>query len=209
MQRKIERCGLLGRKQITERMKLSRIHIFIFILLLAACSKDDDDSTDVCDIVVCYNGGYCEDGSCKCPEGYEGLNCLDVISPRSIVITSIEFSRFPRLKGNLTWDFDTNQNAEPFIRISQDGVFKWNSDFNAFPDAEPDELYTITPNTLLEFFDFTDITFSLLDWDEIGGDDLIDTYSVTMFNAENGLPRKLEYQMNNGTKLSLWVIYKF
>jgi hypothetical protein len=30
---------------------------------------------DACNDVVCANAGVCEDGSCKCPVGYEGTTC--------------------------------------------------------------------------------------------------------------------------------------
>jgi EGF-like domain len=42
-----------------------------FILLVAACTKP----LDPCAATNCQNGGVCDDGSCKCPSGYEGAEC--------------------------------------------------------------------------------------------------------------------------------------
>lgn len=35
-----------------------------------SCSKKDK-----CDSITCKNGGTCSDGVCKCPVGFEGVNC--------------------------------------------------------------------------------------------------------------------------------------
>lgn len=46
------------------------IPVFLMVVLsLSACK------TDVCDGVVCENGGTCEDGLCDCPDGYVGAQC--------------------------------------------------------------------------------------------------------------------------------------
>lgn len=39
-------------------------------VIYSSCSKKDK-----CDDIVCKNGGSCNDGVCKCPLGYEGVNC--------------------------------------------------------------------------------------------------------------------------------------
>lgn len=45
------------------------ISILTTILLLNSCKKDP------CETKVCQNGGFCDDGTCKCPEGFSGTNC--------------------------------------------------------------------------------------------------------------------------------------
>lgn len=37
-----------------------------------SCKKDDPDP---CENVTCLNGGSCDDGSCNCPDGYNGSQC--------------------------------------------------------------------------------------------------------------------------------------
>ncbi len=39
---------------------------------LASCNFLESDP---CNLVICANGGFCEDGSCLCPEGYEAADC--------------------------------------------------------------------------------------------------------------------------------------
>lgn len=41
--------------------------------IIASCTKKTED-TNTCQ-TTCQNGGTCVDGSCKCPEGYEGVSC--------------------------------------------------------------------------------------------------------------------------------------
>ncbi len=54
-------------------MNKNRNHIIFFVLicvsLLGACKKNP------CKGVNCENGGFCNDGSCLCPAGYEGNDC--------------------------------------------------------------------------------------------------------------------------------------
>ena len=42
---------------------------FIGTFLYTSCSQD------VCNNVVCYNGGSCSSGTCLCPTGYMGTQC--------------------------------------------------------------------------------------------------------------------------------------
>ena len=44
------------------------ITLFLFLtstFIFNGCKKDP----------VCLNGGYCSDGTCKCPAGFSGVNC--------------------------------------------------------------------------------------------------------------------------------------
>lgn len=51
----------------------------IFSLVLTSCKKE---VVDKCEDVICYNGAVCEDGTCLCPEGYEGTNCQETESTK-------------------------------------------------------------------------------------------------------------------------------
>lgn len=48
--------------------KLLKFNLFVFSLLMFACS-------DPCDDISCENGGNCDDGTCICEDGYSGENC--------------------------------------------------------------------------------------------------------------------------------------
>ncbi len=43
------------------------------LTIYSSCSKNE--TPDPCANVTCQNGGTCVNGSCKCPEGYEGADC--------------------------------------------------------------------------------------------------------------------------------------
>lgn len=44
-----------------------------------SCSKSDKNP---CENVTCQNGGTCVNGSCNCPDGYEGANCQTASSAK-------------------------------------------------------------------------------------------------------------------------------
>lgn len=53
------------------------IPILVMVLLSTLFSSCDEliTETDPCEDVVCLNGGYCQDGTCICTNGYTGTNC--------------------------------------------------------------------------------------------------------------------------------------
>jgi len=52
-------------------IKLLILGIFAF----SAMSTFTSCMPDPCETVVCQNGGTCVEGTCECPDGYEGTNC--------------------------------------------------------------------------------------------------------------------------------------
>ncbi len=53
-----------------------RRYILLAVLLFAACAIGVQSCIKGrCDNSVCLNGGFCVQGNCSCPSGYEGLNC--------------------------------------------------------------------------------------------------------------------------------------
>lgn len=61
-------------------MKLSRWIWLLLPLLITAtgCKRD------LCNDIECENGGRCETGACRCPEGYTGLRCEIEVDPCTI-----------------------------------------------------------------------------------------------------------------------------
>ena len=72
--------------------------LFLFFLgssliVFNGCDKDTSSpsqNNDPCESIVCYNGGYCVNGECLCPEGYTGPDCSQQVTPTKIRITKIE-----------------------------------------------------------------------------------------------------------------------
>jgi len=48
--------------------------VLLFTLCMFSC-EDLITQTDPCEDKVCLNGGFCEDGTCICLNGYTGSNC--------------------------------------------------------------------------------------------------------------------------------------
>lgn len=62
-------------------LKLSQYFIFSLLLCLTfySCKKEMNEP-DLCENIACLNGGFCENGTCNCPEGFTGDNCeIEVI----------------------------------------------------------------------------------------------------------------------------------
>lgn len=197
----------------SSHLKLKCFNLIVIVaIIMFSCSEDDEDhgASDACDFIVCQNGGACINGACACPPGTQGINCDEVLKPSRIIIRSIQFSGFPAFKfTNFKWDTD-GSNAEPFIRISRNGLERWTSKV-LFQNADPNGVYTIMPEETLGIRSpYNAYTFSLLDFDDIGSDDFMDSYSAdVLFKKENGLPTKLVWDMINCTRLTLEVAYEF
>jgi hypothetical protein len=50
--------------------RISLSLLLCLLLMLSACKQ-----TDKCESLTCQHGGTCEDGFCRCPEGYVGSLC--------------------------------------------------------------------------------------------------------------------------------------
>lgn len=76
------------------------------VLGFAACKKDEPNP-DLCSGTACLNGGFCVDGSCQCPTGFNGANCQFEMLPTSMKATQLEISQFPATDANgVAWDLN-------------------------------------------------------------------------------------------------------
>jgi len=69
------------------------------------CSKECSCVNDPCRNIVCYNGGYCYNGTCVCPVGYTGPTCQQQVTPKYIKVNKIIIEQFP-IKDTLGNDWD-------------------------------------------------------------------------------------------------------
>jgi len=88
------------------RYNLLLASVFLMVSLSTGCSDDDSsEPKDPCEGVVCANGGTCEQGDCKCPEGFGGEECRDEKTPRTIKVKSISVKEYPlQTSSGEAWD---------------------------------------------------------------------------------------------------------
>jgi len=139
---------ILKTKQVVRR---SIFLLSLFALCFLSCS-------DACEDVICENEGICNDGTCECPDGYEGMTCEIEKMPTSVTITKVEITRFPETNSflnNAPWDpnsppdlylsirsqFGDDENESEVLMDYSGGIpltFNWNTTMN-----EMDQNYLI------------------------------------------------------------------
>ena len=57
-----------------------------------------------CEEITCLNGGTCINGTCMCPDEYEGESCETPRVPEAVYVTGISFNGYPTFRDNDPWD---------------------------------------------------------------------------------------------------------
>lgn len=162
-------------------------YLFIPMLIVAAlfgngCKKENGGpfKKDPCKDKICLNGGYCEDGTCVCPQGYTGTDCSAQVTPSKISVTNIEVTKF-------------NQNGDPddalpdiYVKL-KDGSTVLLKASNAYTNAISPGSYVYTPVTPVELNAFTSYTMELWDYDAIS-DDLLQSITFASYSSTGGFP---------------------
>ena len=95
--------------------------LFISIIAFQGCKKDP------CSNVVCLNGGFCANGDCNCPLGYEGSDCSIEKMPTSVRINSIRLVRYPMTTtSGAGWDGLAGNGPDVFLTINSGTVSNLN-----------------------------------------------------------------------------------
>jgi hypothetical protein len=90
-------------------MKAFTLFSCLFILVLfSSCRKDIDPDPEsvieICDTLVCQNGGTCESGVCACPTGYGGYDCSQEVLADWIELDCVEVFHFIETNNGHAWD---------------------------------------------------------------------------------------------------------
>ena len=73
-----------------------KAHLYLLFSLLLLVSATSCKKKDPCDGVVCQNGGGCNaNGTCTCPEGYEGAFCETRKIPTAMRVNSVVLKNYP------------------------------------------------------------------------------------------------------------------
>lgn len=62
-------------------MKYLLTTLLLLNVFFISCNKSKDSA---CDVVICQNGANCQDGTCICPDGYEGTYCERLSAERFV-----------------------------------------------------------------------------------------------------------------------------
>lgn len=169
-------------------MKPTNFLIVVFLsLLFISCQKENEEDSnsfnlpgngDPCGSIECLNGGYCDNGTCICPQGFTGVNCGELDLNVSIRINSISVSGYPQTVGGNAWDdpfFGSSSTADPYWRIVRPNGNSSEST-TYFPNANGGTLY-FGPSSGLPFTIFSsDVdnshTIQLIDLDDIDASDI-------------------------------------
>ena len=77
--------------------------LLILLLLAAFSCKKETTQEDLCEGVICKNGGNCVNGDCVCPPGYTGADCSQEKVPVKMRISSITLTDFPHDDAGVSW----------------------------------------------------------------------------------------------------------
>ena len=64
-------------KGITAVVTVLIFSILAFVSCTKFTTKKNGTIIEPCKNVVCFNGGTCVDGTCKCPAGFSGVDCVE------------------------------------------------------------------------------------------------------------------------------------
>lgn len=155
------------------------------LMLLAGCS-------DPCKKTTCYNGGECVDGTCKCPTGYGGATCGELLTPVSVKVKKITINGFPSTaSGGGSWDVASGDERPDIYPLIQNAV--GSTIYQAptyYQNAIYGYSYDFTDNMPLLLSVGADYTITLWDYDSFGSDAMA-SYQFSISQNTTSFPSQL------------------
>lgn len=154
---------------------------------LNSCSSDNDSVvTDPCADIVCQNGGYCVNGECVCPEGYEGADCSKQTTPLKINVTKIEVLNFPSTdKNGGGWDFTSGADIYPVFLNGSNELYKADT---YYEDATSGTVYSWDLSNVSIANPLDRHIIRLYDSDGFDADDYMGGVEFSPYYKTNGFP---------------------
>tara|TARA_B110000238_G_C15971430_1_gene371940 strand:- start:103 stop:660 length:558 start_codon:yes stop_codon:yes gene_type:complete len=169
---------------------------YIILILFLASSGCKDKQEQLCEGVVCENGGDCINGDCDCLEGYDGPSCGSQITPSRIRILSITIAKFPLFEEDgSSWDIGS---APDLTLAFSRGSTLIHEQPTQFKNATGENSYRYTPSTPIDITSPNDRhVISLYDYDDLGANDFMGGVEFTPYNNQNDFPESLDVTFGN------------
>lgn len=164
-------------------MKKSILNFVFFLAVLIGCEKTQ---SDLCEGVICDNGGVCQNGACQCPPMWTGPACQQEKVPVKMRVTGVELLDYPQTDtGGAGWDLASG--ADIYFTIEKNGTLIFTSDWYQNVSAKS------WPGAAFEFDDpLATYTIYLWDYDDGFGDDYMGGVSFTPYRQGQKFPASFD-----------------
>lgn len=176
--------------------------------LIISCSKEE--AVNPCENIICLNGGFCANGLCNCPDGYEGSDCSIQSTPSRMILKKVIVTKFPPTEDNgAGWDILDGPDIIFSLLIGQNEVYR-SSVF--FEDAIQGQNYTFDNLNIVITEPTSNYTLNLFDYDDgLTADDFMGGVIFPFYSSTNvNFPSTIIIDSNNlNTGWILEVEYEF
>ena len=167
-------------------MKNLLLILALAILGTAGCK---DKQEQLCEGIICENGGECINGDCDCLEGYEGPSCESQTTPNRITVTSITIAEFPLFDNGSSWDVSSAADLKVVVYRGRTVI---HSQLSVFKNTTGEENYRYVPATPIDITSPTDRhAISLFDEDSFDADDFMGGVEFSPYFNTNDFPSTL------------------